>query len=133
MSVQAQYQQKRMSAADAIRVVRNGDTVVVPTAVGEPPSLLTALSDARRDFRNVEVSQILSVRKFDYLDPETVEHVRHTSYFYSGATRAGARDGWIDYIPAYFSEMPTLINRSEERRVGKECRIGCRSRWSPYH
>ena len=24
-------------------------------------------------------------------------------------------------------------NRSEERRVGKECRIGCRSRWSPYH
>ena len=26
-----------------------------------------------------------------------------------------------------------LINRSEERRVGKECRIGCRSRWSPYH
>ena len=22
--------------------------------------------------------------------------------------------------------------RSEERRVGKECRIGCRSRWSPY-
>ena len=24
-------------------------------------------------------------------------------------------------------------NRSEERRVGKECYIGCRSRWSPYH
>ena len=30
----------------------------------------------------------------------------------------------------------TMVNeylRSEERRVGKECRIGCRSRWSPYH
>lgn len=40
MSVQALYQQKRMSAADAIRVVKNGDTIVVPTAVGEPPSLL---------------------------------------------------------------------------------------------
>ena len=26
-----------------------------------------------------------------------------------------------------------LPSRSEERRVGKECRIGCRSRWSPYH
>ena len=23
--------------------------------------------------------------------------------------------------------------RSEERRVGKECRVMCRSRWSPYH
>src|SRR5210317_2148896 len=28
----------------------------------------------------------------------------------------------------------TVIHmRSEERRVGKECRIGCRSRWSPDH
>ena len=25
------------------------------------------------------------------------------------------------------------LNRSEERRVGKECRMPCRSRWSPYH
>ena len=23
--------------------------------------------------------------------------------------------------------------RSEERRVGKECSLTCRSRWSPYH
>ena len=23
--------------------------------------------------------------------------------------------------------------RSEERRVGKECALLCRSRWSPYH
>jgi replicative DNA helicase len=26
-----------------------------------------------------------------------------------------------------------MIGRSEERRVGKECRRLCRSRWSPYH
>src|SRR3546814_18215065 len=26
-----------------------------------------------------------------------------------------------------------LIERSEERRVGKECVSTCRSRWSPYH
>jgi hypothetical protein len=28
---------------------------------------------------------------------------------------------------------PSLYQRSEERRVGKECRRLCRSRWSPYH
>ena len=27
----------------------------------------------------------------------------------------------------------TIIERSEERRVGKECVTTCRSRWSPYH
>ena len=25
------------------------------------------------------------------------------------------------------------VQRSEERRVGKECTSWCRSRWSPYH
>jgi acyl-CoA hydrolase len=111
MSYQSQYQQKRMAAADAVRVVRNGDTIIVPTAVGEPPTLLTALSEQRRDFRDVRVSQILAVRKFAYLDPETVDHVRHEAYFFSGASRAGGQEGWIDYIPAYFSELPVLIDR----------------------
>ena len=27
----------------------------------------------------------------------------------------------------------SMLDRSEERRVGKECRTVCRSRWSPYH
>ena len=26
-----------------------------------------------------------------------------------------------------------ITHRSEERRVGKECGLLCRSRWSPYH
>src|SRR3546814_13043975 len=30
-------------------------------------------------------------------------------------------------------ELKALADRSEERRVGKECVSTCRSRWSPYH
>ena len=29
--------------------------------------------------------------------------------------------------------QPMRVERSEERRVGKECCLVCRSRWSPYH
>ena len=29
--------------------------------------------------------------------------------------------------------MAGAAGRSEERRVGKECSLPCRSRWSPYH
>ena len=34
-----------------------------------------------------------------------------------------------------FPSMPKgeIVDRSEERRVGKECLHQCRSRWSPYH
>jgi acyl-CoA hydrolase len=109
MSVKQQYEQKLTSAGDAIRIVRNGDYIIVPTAVAEPPALLTALSEQRRDFRDVKISQILTIRKYAYLDPETVDNVRHVAYFFGGATRAGGQAGWIDYIPSYFSEMPSLL------------------------
>ena len=111
MSIQTQYQQKRMSAAEAVGVVMNGDTVVVPTAVGEPPALLTALSNARREFRNVRISQILPVRKYGYFDPETTGHIEHVAYFFSGVSRAGGQAGWSDFISANFSELPELIGR----------------------
>jgi len=111
VSIQTLYQQKRMSAAEAIGVVMNGDTVVVPTAVGEPPALLTALSSARREFLNVQVSQILPVRKYGYFDPDTAAHVRHVAYFFSGISRAGGQEGWSDFISANFSELPELIGR----------------------
>ncbi len=112
MSNKEQYGQKRTSAIDAVRNVKNGETIVVPTGVGEPPALLTALSEQRRDFCGVKVCQILPVRKYGYFDPETVKNVRHEAYFFSGVSRDGGQDGWIDYIPAYFHELPSLINRN---------------------
>ena len=113
MTPQQLYQQKRMTATDAVRLVRNGDTIIVPTGVGEPPTLLTALSEQRRDFSGVKISQILAMRKYAYIDPQTVDHVRHAAFFFGGATRAGGQEGWIDFIPNYFSEIPHQIERGQ--------------------
>ena len=113
MSIQETYLQKRMSAADAAGLVRDSDFIIVPTGVGEPPSLLKALSDRRRELRDVKVAQILAVRKYDYLDPATVEHVRHVAFFYGGATRDGGQHGWVDFIPNCFSELPSQIERGQ--------------------
>ena len=35
--------------------------------------------------------------------------------------------------PARVRPGAERARRSEERRVGKECSLPCRSRWSPYH
>lgn len=113
MSHQNQYQARLRSADEAISFVQNGDFIIVPTGVGEPPALLTALSEQRRNFTDVKVAQILAVRKFGYIDPETVDNVRHVAFFYGAATRPGGQSGWIDFIPSYFSEMPSLIERGQ--------------------
>ena len=111
MTYQSLYRARLAAATDAIRHVRNGDMIMVPTGVGEPPSLLTALSEQRHDFQDVQVAQILAMRKYAYIDPATTQHVRHVALFYGGATRAGGQAGWIDFIPNYFSEIPAQIER----------------------
>ncbi len=111
MTVQHLYQKKLGTPEDALDLIQNSDFIIVPTGVGEPPTLLAALSEQRRRFQDVKVAQILAVRKFAYLDPETADHVRHVAFFYGAATRAGGRSGWVDFIPSYFSEMPSLIER----------------------
>jgi acyl-CoA hydrolase len=105
------YASKLTQPSDAIGVVRNGDFIVVPTGVGEPPVLLTALSEQRRRFSGVKVSQILSLRKFGYIDEETKENVCPLAYFYGGVNRPGGQAGWVDAFPNYFSELPVMIER----------------------
>jgi type I restriction enzyme M protein len=51
----------------------------------------------------------------DWADPEGVKRRELTE---------GAAGGFFRFVND---------ERSEERRVGKECRRLCRSRWSPYH
>ncbi len=111
MSVTESYASKTMSAHDAVKLVKNGDYIVVPSGVGEPPALLTALSEQRHGFKDVTVSQILAMRKYAYIDPQTVPNVRNVAYFLGSATRSGGKEGWVDFLPSYFSEMPSMIER----------------------
>ncbi|MET3107126.1 acyl-CoA hydrolase [Oxalobacteraceae bacterium GrIS 2.11] len=108
---QDSYQNKLCSPAEALRHIRDGDSIIVPTGVGEPPHLLTALSEQRRSFNNVKVLQILALRKYGYFDPDTAQHVRHVALFYGPASRPGGQAGWVDFLPNYFGEIPDLINQ----------------------
>ena len=65
-----------------------------------------------------------------------VDSMEGVSYLFDNWQTANIRLDKIK-LPAVLNLLPVSgtfnLGRSEERRVGKECRIGCRSRWSPYH
>ncbi|MEN3931380.1 acetyl-CoA hydrolase/transferase C-terminal domain-containing protein [Microvirga sp. W0021] len=110
-SFKEEYKTKLKAADEAVKLVQNGDVIVVPTGCGEPPTLLTALSEQRHQFKDVKVSQILPLRKFGYFDKETSQNVRPYAYFLGGPSRPIIQEGFGDYIPHYFGELPDLIRR----------------------
>src|SRR3546814_1475345 len=56
----------------------------------------------------------------------------HDRRRFLGRRRGGAGIGYAMACDGQRSRWQPA-NRSEERRVGKECVSTCRSRWSPYH
>jgi len=106
-----QYQAKLGSPTDTLELLRDGDMIIVPSGVGEPPALLSELSAQRTRFHGIRVAQILALRKFAYFDQNSAQHVRHAALFFGGASRASGQGGWCDFIPNHFSEIPTLIER----------------------
>src|SRR3546814_17697623 len=72
--------------------------------------------------------------------PGRVARVRNFLHWHGGDPTTINRAAIVKYL-LHLREEPSrkggprqnsTINRSEERRVGKECVSTCRSRWSPY-
>ena len=60
-----------------------------------------------------------------------VHNANQIALYFASFPREEAIEGVLDHIRKFWERrmIDQLLDRSEERRVGKECR----SRWSPYH
>ena len=62
-----------------------------------------------------------------HLATETLQEHEALGEFYASVREA------VDSTAEAIIALGQIPDRSEERRVGKECSSPCRSRWSPYH
>ena len=77
------------------------------------------------DTGSPEVQIAILTARINYLTDHLKEHKKDHHSRRGLLKLVGQRRGLLDYLRRKDIE----IHRSEERRVGKECR----SRWSPYH
>src|SRR3546814_14946785 len=77
-------------------------------------------------------SDLAGAVEFDGTD-YTVTRVRDGTVAYTGTSLSAEKIDGLSLSVDTSAGAPQAGDRSEERRVGKECVSTCRSRWSPYH
>ncbi|MGV8073131.1 MAG: GNAT family N-acetyltransferase [Syntrophobacteraceae bacterium] len=106
---------KVVNARQALSNVKSGSRVFIGTGCGEPQHLIrTMIHDP--ELADVHVYQMLSGTFAEYADDESIFRRFSLKLFYiSKAMRKAAFEGRIDYVPAYFSQIPKLFSN---RRIG---------------
>lgn len=112
MEWQKLYEERKMSAVDAIKLIHSGDRVVIGHAVGVPLAITDVLAEHKDDFENVEIVQMVSMGNAKFAEPEMEGHFRVNSLFVGAFTKAAVKEGRADFTPCSFSEVPGLFEEA---------------------
>lgn len=113
------YADKICTPSEAVSHIQSGNRVVVAHACGEPVILTDAMvaNAEENDFRDIEVVHMVAMGKAGYCAPEMKDRFRHNGLFLGATTRAAVEEGRGDFIPVFFSEIPSLFRTSLQADV----------------
>ncbi|HPA33708.1 MAG TPA: acetyl-CoA hydrolase/transferase C-terminal domain-containing protein [Anaerolineaceae bacterium] len=105
------YQSHRMTALEAVRLIKSGNRVFLTGNCSVPLHLLSALVEYAPNLQNVELCQALTVAGSEYVRPEMEGHLRVNSFFVSHNVRKAIHEGRADFTPVLLSEFPLLFQK----------------------
>lgn len=103
------YEQRKMSPEEAVRLIHSGDRVVIGHAVGVPLAITDVMVEHRKDYKNVEIIQMVSQGNAKFCEPGTEGHFRLNSLFVGAQSRPAVKEGRGDFTPCCFSDVPSLL------------------------
>lgn len=110
MDWKKEFNGKILTADEAVGYIKSGDIISVGTASGEPFALTDALARNIENYTDLEVYDLLPLRKeVPFLQPGMEKHIRFTGFFLSGATRTVVKDCRGDYMPGFFHQYPAML------------------------
>ena len=107
-----------------------------PTSTTLPDGEVLTLAGRDEDGAEVDIPEVWTGGSWRPLPGASRELPYYPRTFVAPNGRvfyAGELPGTSYLDPRGAGRWSPVATRSEERRVGKECRMPCRSRWSPYH
>lgn len=109
MDLKQLYEEKKITAQEAVKKIKSNDRVVVGHACGEPAHLLNAMVENKDEYENVEIVHMVAMGKAKYCDEGMDKHFRHNAIFVGGTTKKAVKEGRADFTPTFFFEVPKLL------------------------
>ena len=106
------YQEKIVSAAQAVQLIKSGNRVVTGHACGEPQVLIEALVARAAEIENVEIVHMVAMGPAQFAQPGMEKSFRHNALFVGGTTRKAVEEKRADFTPCFFSEIPRLFKNN---------------------
>ncbi len=97
------------SAAEAVKLIRSGDRVLVQGGSATPQSLVKAMTARAPELRNVEVVHIHTEGYIDYAGPDYQDSFKTSCFFIGSNVRKYVQQGYAQYNPVFLSDIPRLF------------------------
>lgn len=100
---------KYMSAADAVKLIKSNDKILVQAACATPEILLKAMVERASELRNVQIFHLHTDGYCDYAKPEYSESFKTNCFFIGANIRRYVQAGSAQYMPVFLSDIPVLF------------------------
>lgn len=100
---------RKVSAEEAVAVVKSGDRVFIHSVAAAPRRLIEALTARAGELRVVEIVSIHTEGDAPYAAPEHAKSFRLNALFVGANARTAVEEGRADYLPVFLSEVPRLF------------------------
>jgi 4-hydroxybutyrate CoA-transferase len=93
----------------AVQAIQSGNRVFLTGNASVPQKIMAAFVVHAKSLRDVEIVQVLTIGKSDYVAPEMAGHIRVNTMFISDDVRLAVNEGRADFTPCFLSEIPLLF------------------------
>lgn len=107
------YKRKVCSPEEAVKKIKSDSRVVICHAAGEPQTVVDAMVQNYKEYKNVEIVHMVALGKCEYMKPEMKGHFRHNGLFLGGGTRDVVNAGNGDYTTSFFLKYLNFLKKVE--------------------
>lgn len=102
---------RRVTADEAVSIVRSGDRVFIQSVAAAPQQLIQALVRRAPELRDVEICHLITSGEAPYTRAEYRASFRTNAVFIGPNIREAVANGQADYIPVFLREVPGLFRQ----------------------